>query len=720
MPARVTPSLLLSAAIALGAALATVALALAVNRPWLGLDLTRAPELDLVWVRSVDAGGPSAAVAPSRVLVAITGSGGDRIAIRPEDLVEEPDTLGTYAAMRQFFDRQEALSAALAGGPVTIETETPLSRGETRILPAAQRPIGDLPAAFWVQIGVGLAGFWIGTWVWALRRGDWATRFLAIAGAGLMTSACAAAVYSTRELALPGALFRVLSGLNLAGALVFGVGMIGLFLIYPRRLVARRWLAAPALVFGAWLALDLAAFWSGPGTGRHLPVLLAMLAIVALIAIQFRATRGHPRDRAALTWLGLAVIVGGGAFVATVIAPVVLGIGPLMSQGQAFLFFLLIYVGVALGVGRFQLFQLDEWAFRILFYVFGVVLLLVIDAALILTIVDERAPAFALSLLIVALVWLPLRDTLARISLRRHEPERSRLFRQVMDLALSPPGHAQQARWRELLEDLFNPLAAQPCDPVAAPALLDDGLGLVVPGCRDLPGFRLDHASAGRRLFSTRDLDLAAEVSAMLASALDSRESYEKGVVEERMRIARDIHDNIGVQLMGALHSREAERKDTLIRETLTDLRDIINNASNPDLSLDEMLADLRSQISEHLFAAGVRMKWDVANADPAILPLTVAHTVRSVIREAVQNALRHGRPGMIEVGVRRDGPTIRLTVHDDGPGFDPATFQPGNGLANMQGRVVSLGGTFTIASGAEGTRIDARLPLDGGRSARP
>src|SRR5690606_26865198 len=155
-------------------------------------------------------------------------------------------------------------------------------------------------------------------------------------------------------------------------------------------------------------------------------------------AIQFRVTRGHPRDRAALTWLGLAVVVGAGAFVGTVITPHLLGIGALVSQGQAFLFFLLIYVGVALGVARYRLFQLDEWAFRILFYVIGVLLLLVIDAILIVTIIDERAPAFALSLLIVALVWLPLRDMLARFVLRRSEPARGNLFRQVMDVALTP------------------------------------------------------------------------------------------------------------------------------------------------------------------------------------------------------------------------------------------------------------------------------------------
>ena len=99
--------------------------------------------------------------------------------------------------------------------------------------------------------------------------------------------------------------------------------------------------------------------------------------------------------------------------------------------------------------------------------------------------------------------------------------------------------------------------------------------------------------------------------------------------------------------------------------------------------------------------------------AGPAILPLAAAHTVRSVVREAVQNALKHGQPEAISVTIRLDEDAIALTVADDGGGFDPSSVQTGNGLANMQARVTSLGGRINIASGAEGTRIEAQFPVD-------
>lgn len=731
MPTRLAPLVRFYAVIAVSLVLAAVMVGLAMDQRWLGLRLTTEPRLAIpvafegLWIEGIENGSPATELPgpgiPASVasLVAITGIDGSTVRLKRLDLIEEPDTLATYEDMRAFFARQGEIAAILRQGPVDLEIAFQGDTSTHSIFPKRQRPVSSLQPAFWMQIGVGLAGLWIGAWVWCLKRGEWATRFLALAGGGLMVSAFAAAVYSTRELALPGGLFQLLSALNSIGALTFGVGVIGLFLVYPQRLVSGLWLTAPALVLGLWQTADLMEWVDGPGTGRHMPIVLAMIAIVILVAIQHRVTRGNARDRAALTWLGLAVVVGAGAFVATVITPHLLGIGAIVSQGEAFLFFLIVYVGVALGVARFRLFQLDEWAFRILFYVVGVLLLIVLDAILIFTIIDERAPAFALSLLVVALAWLPLRDTLARLVLRRKEPVRENLFRQVMDVALTPPGRDQQARWHALLENAFRPLSVALCEEARSPQLIKDGLALAVPGPGGLPGYRLDHAEGGRKLFSPRDVDLAAELTAMLANAMESREAFERGVEEERERIARDIHDNIGVQLMGALHSKDHGRKDMMIRETLTDLRDIINNASNPELSFDEMLADLRSQISEHLFAAGVKMEWQVENDETTVLPFSTAHTIRSVIREAVQNTLRHAQAKTIRIAIRRHKGTMEMSVHDDGVGFDPGSVQAGNGLANMQARVTGLRGRFDLTSRPDGTRLEVRIPVDTARSVR-
>ena len=732
LPVRIPPVVHIFIPVAVSLGLAALTLWLAVDQRFLGLRLAAAApnaapglsdgiRIDAVIPASPAAERPGIAVAAGiGSLVSLTGAEGEIFALSPADLIEEPDALDSYAAMHAFFARQDMIAGMLRAGPVTLEVQLPGgSRSET-LLPAPNRPVTSLPFAFWLQIAVGLGGVWIGVWIWALRRAEWATRCLAFSGLGLMVSAFAAAVYSTRELALPGGVFQTLSALNQLGAFVFGMGMIGLFMVYPRPLFAPRWLAVPVVVLGLWFALAQLGAMESPAIGIHLGVILALLAIVTLVALQFHATRGDLRDRAALSWLGLAVLVGSGAFVVTVIGPHLLGMEAFLSQGVAFVFFLLIFLGVALGVARFQLFQLETWAFRILFYVVGVILLLGIDAILIFTIVDERAPAFALSLLIVALLWLPLRDSLARWVLHRKDPPHAERFRMIMDVALTLPEPQQKQRWHRLLSDMFNPLEIAPVAPVSAAALREDGLALAIPAISTLPSMELRYADGGRRLFSARDLERARELSAMLAQALESRAAHERGVSEERARIARDIHDNIGVQLMAALHSPDHTRKDLMIRETLTDLRDIINNASNPDLSFDEMLADLRVRIAEQLFVAGVAMRWQVENALAAALPLQTAHMLRSIIREAVQNALKHAAPTLVAVTVRLADGQIQVSVTDDGRGFDMDEARPGNGLANLRDRTEAVGGALRIDSDTAGTCITADIPLDTQRRGAP
>lgn len=719
MNIRLTPTAIMSIAATAGIALVCVAMLLSARQPWLGLNLSPQPEYGSAWIESVDPAGPAADIPAPAALLSLAGSNGDRIDLLPVDLIEDPDRLATYAEVRDFLDRQSRLSAMLEAKTVDAEIHGTDGEGRTtRLQLHFHRPLSDLPLVFWVQAGTGLASFLIGIWVWSLRRGDPGTRLFAVAGAGLMLSALAAAVYSTRELAMDGALLRVLSGINHASALVFGAAMIGLFLSYPRRLVEPRWLAAPAVILGLWLIADLFELPSGPPVGIHLPVTLAMIAILVCTGLQYWLARGDASARAALGWFALAVAVGAGAFVITIVAPNVLGVAPTISQGYAFPLFLLIYAGLALGVARYRLFELDDWAFRILFYLFGAVLLILLDAALIYAVAVERAPAFGLSLLIVAFIYLPLRTLLAQRFSRRRLVSRGNLFRQVVDVALAPPGADRAQLWRQLVQDVFDPLGTEVTAQVAAVALQDDGSVLVIPGVESIPALRLEHADGGRRLFSMHDANLAGELYAMLRHATDSRGSYEQGAAQERERIAVDIHDNIGVQLLGALHSRARDRKDAMIRETLADLRDIINNASRPGLSFDETLADLRMEIAEHLESVGIRLHWNVKAQEEGTLPPQTAHSLRSIIREATGNVIKHANASRLTIDIVYHSGIVTVAIEDDGTGFDPDGAAAGNGLANMRTRITSLGGTFEIEADDAGTRIAAQLPLSTARAA--
>ncbi len=704
--------------LALGGLVAAAAvLSFAVRQPWIGIELVAAEGADAVRIEALSPDGPAHEKLAPGTLISLQPRGGPALAIQPADLTQEPDTFPTYIAMADFFARQSRIADALNSGTVLLRAVDASGNTQSAVVPVVpMRPVGDLPAPFWTQLLVGFASYLIGMWVWRLRPRDPATRLFALASFAILGFTFPAAIYSTRELAMDGTFLRVLSAMNHGGALLFGATMIALLLRYPRPLVAGRWLAVPFAVFGTWWIVDTLWLLDGPPTGSHLPTVLEMTGILLCGAVQYWSARGDPRARTVLRWFGLSIIVGAGGFVLTVITPSMMGIAPFLPQGYAFAFFLLIHLGLAFGVARYRLFDLDRWAFHILFYMAGALLLILLDAALISLISVGRASAFGLSLLAVGMLYLPLRDIVSRRLAGRHQGGTGEWLQAVIDIALTPSAAAQRSGWTALLKETFQPLRIVPGKERAAPALLDEGAALAMPAVGSLPALRLEHARNGRRLFTSHELGLSSQIHALLVHALESREAYERGVSEERGRITRDMHDNIGVQLLGALHSQDMGRKDELIRDTLGDLRDIINNSSGPHLTLEEHMADLRVEIADLLSSAGIGLGWHMTIGDGDAFPAQAVPALRSILREAVGNALRHASASTIEITLRGDGDWAVLAVADDGRGFDPARVPLGNGLNNMRARVTGLKGAITFTDLAPGTRIEACFPLGGSR----
>lgn len=486
------------AALACGLVLVAASTFFMLSQPWLGVLLEPDSSSSSVRLAGIAADGPAHAV-PSGVVTAIRDRSGDVMAVEAEDLVEEPDFFDSYDKLARFLDRQAAFYAMLSDGPVSLEVESAGERRWSEAIEPGRRPFAALPASFWVQLAVGAASFVIGAWVWSLRRTDPGARLFALVGLTTMLFAFPAAVYSSRELALDGGLLRQLSALNHAGAMAFGAAMIALFLTYPVRIVSPRILLVLPLVFGPWFLADALWLLPGPAWGIHLATLTEMILIVAAILLQYWWTRRDPLARAALRWFGLSVVVGAGAFVLTVAVPSLLGVAPSLAQGYAFAFFLLIYAGLALGVSRYRLFELDVWAFRILFYTVGAVLLLALDAMLVYVVSLNRASAFGAALLLVAFLYLPLRDGLARRFSVRRTLDRHTLLRAVVDVAFGPSGGARATRWQALLGRLFDPLECVAADvSVATPAIRREGLELAVPAAAGAPALLLRRPWGGR------------------------------------------------------------------------------------------------------------------------------------------------------------------------------------------------------------------------------
>lgn len=711
MRLNAAPSLILSIA-AVGAAIVAFGTLYAVfMQPWAGFRLGVQDDRVVV----IAAHGPASGLTRGATVESLAG-GGREIDLEPLDLAPEPDgTMADYRAYFRFLDRQEALSQILRAEAVEVR----LSGGEAvTIAPKARYPVSSLPVAFWVQLAVGVFAWLIAASVFAYRKSETAARYLLLSGAATLMFAPFAGVYSTREIALPSDLFQWLSDLNFLGGSLFAASFVALLLNYPRR-IGPAWLG-PAVVaaFIAWFIAQQAGVFDSMTFARRFLIMVGVFATFALAGWHWFASRREPATRAALQWFLLSWVAGTGLFALFILLPQMFGVDTSGLQGYAFLLFLLVYGGLAFGILRYRLFDLDRWWTGALLCLLAALMLIGFDFLFLFVLHLSSEVSLALALFICGVLWLPLRGLIwGRLFGRRGTAVEPARFRQITDIALAPPGTDRQARWQTLVSDVFHPLDLQADEKGGAVALGDEGLVLRIPGADGLVGLRLTYADRGRRLFGPRDMDRAQQLLDMLIAAAGSREAYEEGVLTERKRIARDLHDNVGAQLMTALQSAAPERKDIAIRETIAGLRDVINGSAAAGASWQEALADLRQETAERLHAAGLDLDWCVEA--PVSVPLDGQnlYMLRSILREAVTNTLRHADAGAMHVHVSDRNGRLVLDIRDDGRGVDADMPTNGNGLANMRARVEALAGRIILRDAMPGLRLDVEIPLRCGGS---
>lgn len=710
MNSKSTPYLIVATTALIAILLAGWMTMIAVHQPWLGLTFDAKGITEGLRLEAVTPEGPSANLAPGTVLLRIDDGGDRQIALKPSDIVHEPDGLASYDAMARFFARQHIIHTILSADRVYL---TFLDGTKTPVNPAPMRPLGELPAEFWMQIGVGLAGSIIASCVWALRPKMAGARALGASSLALLASTYPSAIYLSRELALGDPLFYILTTINPLGSLAFAVSLLVLFLVYPQRLISPKLIVVLIGGFGLWWLLDtLRIGFAGPGTGRYVPIGLTALAAPVMAGVQYWLTRNDPQLRTALGWFGLSLIVAAAIYVLAYVTPSLIGEPPFAPQALGYATALLVYGGIALGIIRYRLFDLDRWAFRILFYVGGAMIFAGLDVFLVSVVALDVLPAFSLALLIVALAYLPLRDFLAR-RLMPTPKGRSVMFQQVVETALTVDFNRRNQQWANLLRDIYDPLSWEESSDQSSPEISEDGMVLTIPGYGFVTPLGLKLAHGGRKLFSHGDLDLAIELCAMLLHASQSRDAHQRGTEQERDRIARDAHDNIGAKLLSALHGTGLERKDAMIREALSELRDIINHPSGAEQTLEETLAELRFETVERLSAAGHSLDWRVEGPQQSGISANIVHAVRSIIRESVSNTIRHAKASGMTISINLNKETLCLTISDDGRGLPETGLQgSGLGLESIHARLSALDGTLETSNLQSGFRLSAEIPI--------
>jgi signal transduction histidine kinase len=204
------------------------------------------------------------------------------------------------------------------------------------------------------------------------------------------------------------------------------------------------------------------------------------------------------------------------------------------------------------------------------------------------------------------------------------------------------------------------------------------------------------------------------------------RELARLGLLEERERIAKELHDGViqalfavGMGLQGTAAmtldegiARRIEGATEEIDRAIRDLRNYIFGLRPgilADRQLDQALQQLAEEFQER---TGVLTIVDVDGAVAAELASRAADVVQ-IVREALSNVGRHAEATSCRVSLYRADLGATLEVDDDGRGFDPDDTSTGMGMTNLAERVAALGGELTVESVlGEGTTVRASLPL--------
>lgn len=606
--------------------------------------------------------------------------------------VEEPDTVETY----QEFNALMALNSQLLIYLKQKKLSMVLEDASIEMLEAKSRTLKDLPAMFWLQITCGSLGFLICTLIKSVRPNYQGINAFVLTGFSYLLFTFAAAIYSTRNFLIDGQLFHALSLLNHAGAMLFSASLTAFLWSYPRAITHSAISLVAYLVFIANMLVDGFQLTQGPATGSYLWVFGLFLFGLLGSFVQWWLARNKPLDRGAVRWMLLSIYAGTAFFAGGIMLPVLLQLPPLASQGLMFTTFLLMYGGLALGVLRYRLFDLERWWFSVWAWFLGGVAILLIDLLLASFLTLSSTSALALATAVVGWLYFPLRQwAWHRISFRKGLAIEAWLPTAVARLVKVQTLLQLESAWQQSLQTLFQPLVINyETTTRQGVVILNNGLQLAVPSIMQENSLILHNAGQGQHLFtknSIKNTQTLLSIYQLTAKALMAKK---EGANNERDRIRQDIHDDLGAKLLSILHSAKEPRTTQLAKEALNDLRNLLQSIEIEPIDLGYALAHWQREAYERM-PEGVQFSWEekLSGQLLELQPDFFSHLTRA-LRECLTNALRHAKANQISVVITLDK-NITILVTNNGVNSNAHPPLAGRGSDILNKRCQSLGGSF-------------------------
>lgn len=227
------------------------------------------------------------------------------------------------------------------------------------------------------------------------------------------------------------------------------------------------------------------------------------------------------------------------------------------------------------------------------------------------------------------------------------------------------------------------------------------------------------------------EIALLAAITDQAAIVVENNRLYAaaqgQAAIEERQRLARELHDSVSQALygigLGARTARTLISQDPakavapveyvlqLAEAGLAEMRALIFELRPESLEAEGLVAAIEKQAAS-LFARH-RIVVNSTLCDEPAVPLSIKEAVYRIVQEGLHNIVKHSRATTVDLRLECDDTIVRFDIHDNGVGFDPAADFPGHlGLQSMRERAARLGGGVEIESSPrQGSRIHGFIP---------
>ena len=248
------------------------------------------------------------------------------------------------------------------------------------------------------------------------------------------------------------------------------------------------------------------------------------------------------------------------------------------------------------------------------------------------------------------------------------------------------------------------------------------GLIAALIGVVVVSGLLFSYLYARQRQRTADTALLAAEREHALAVAQSALQGQQK----ERLRIAKEMHDDLGASLtaigllsevvksrMGMATMPEVEKISTISADMVTSMNEIIWSLNTTNDNLNGLIAYTRAYASEFIDNTTLRLKTQVSESSQEItIRGADRRNVFLTVKEALHNVVKHAQATHVSLMIRPEAGRLLIEVSDDGHGFVPnERTRLRNGLGNMQNRMTESGGTCEIVSSEQGTLVKITYP---------